>query len=441
MSTTHKGDLFEAEVFDTISRMISEGRFFSGPEYCRAFRKKAYYSKDREREIVFDVAVEVCLPGQDTPSVLFLIECKNYSNRPVPVDDIEEFFAKVQQISPAGTKAIVASASAFQDGALRFAKSKGIGLARYFTRDSLEWVLTRSPSLLSNRQSDSSSNNAATGLRTQEFTSRCFDFYCLSNDSYTNSFSQFAERLAWDEASDELASILRRVSHEIERKPTIVPYLEESEIEDVCRSLRDAIAYKSGHIPLDEICALLTTDRGLQVKNSSLAPGILGTISFDQPLIELDAVQAGSASRVRFTLAHEIGHLCLGHGQYLHKDVCRDYDLELETPPRVDLEDIARMEWQANHFASRLILPNEQFSEAVWRQAKALGIADRGFGLIYLDDQQCNIQSYYLLTTPLMSVFKASRSMIKIRLKQLGVLNEQVPSSQLAADVVSKPQI
>src|SRR5262245_3751014 len=127
MSTTAKGDAFEADVFEAISRMIDENRFFSRPDCCRIFRKKGYYSKDRECEIVFDVAVEIRVPGQDEPSILFLVECKDYRHR-VPVDDVEEFYAKVQQVSPAGAKAIMVSPSAFQDGAFKFARSKRIGL-------------------------------------------------------------------------------------------------------------------------------------------------------------------------------------------------------------------------------------------------------------------------------------------------------------------------
>ena len=75
--------------------------------------------------------------------MLCLIECKDYS-RPVPVDDVEEFFAKVQQVAPAKAKAIVVSSNSFQSGALEFACSKGIGLLRMFPESEFKWVLHRS---------------------------------------------------------------------------------------------------------------------------------------------------------------------------------------------------------------------------------------------------------------------------------------------------------
>jgi len=71
----------------------------------------------------------VYLPGSREYSALVLIECKNYGH-PVPVDDVEEFFAKVQQVAAANAKATIASTASFQSGAREFAKSKGMGLIR-----------------------------------------------------------------------------------------------------------------------------------------------------------------------------------------------------------------------------------------------------------------------------------------------------------------------
>jgi hypothetical protein len=44
MSSTAKGDRFEAQVFTALKRMISDGQFFSSPECCKLFHKKGYYS-------------------------------------------------------------------------------------------------------------------------------------------------------------------------------------------------------------------------------------------------------------------------------------------------------------------------------------------------------------------------------------------------------------
>jgi len=147
MKTTTKGNKLEEDIFQLMKGEISSGRFIVKNENCKIYLKKGYYSKDRQKNIIFDVSIEVYLPGQSTYSILILIECKNY-NHAVPVDDAEEFFAKIQQISGANTKGILASTNSFQEGTLNFSKSKGIGLLRYFNQSDFKWLLTRSPSTL-----------------------------------------------------------------------------------------------------------------------------------------------------------------------------------------------------------------------------------------------------------------------------------------------------
>ena len=123
MSTSKTGEELEIAVFELFKSEIDAGRFFAKKKCCRIFRKKAYYSKDRESNIVFDVSIEISLPGAEEYSILVLIECKNYGHA-VPVDDIEEFFTKTQQVGAANTKAIAISNNSFQSSTLNFAKSK-----------------------------------------------------------------------------------------------------------------------------------------------------------------------------------------------------------------------------------------------------------------------------------------------------------------------------
>ncbi|MGZ0076649.1 restriction endonuclease [Methylomonas sp. YC3] len=191
MDTTKKGDKLEDQVFEVFESQIAEDCFFSKREFCKIFRKKGYYSKDREKNIIFDVSIEVTLPGQECYSLLFLIECKNYGHS-VPVDDAEEFFTKIQQISGAGAKGIIVSTNSFQDGAFKFSRSKGIGLLRYFSKERLEWVLTRSPSsMASSSIASSERSNSYQALHDETFGSRYFDFYGCVNDTYTVSSNQF----------------------------------------------------------------------------------------------------------------------------------------------------------------------------------------------------------------------------------------------------------
>ena len=63
MNTTLKGDLLEGYIFDLFSQQIAAGDFWGNAKNCKIFQKKGYYSKDREKNIIFDVSIEFYLPG------------------------------------------------------------------------------------------------------------------------------------------------------------------------------------------------------------------------------------------------------------------------------------------------------------------------------------------------------------------------------------------
>lgn len=425
MDTTKKGDKLEDLIFEVFERQISEDRFFSKREFCKIYRKKGYYSKDREKDIVFDVSVEVTLPGQERYSVLFLIECKNYGHR-VPVDDVEEFFAKIQQISGANAKGIVVATNSFQDGAFKFAKSKGIGLLRYYSKEQLDWALTRSPSSTASSSIASSEwSNSYNALHDDKYVSKCFDFYGFINDTYTVSLNQFFSSLARTNADLGLLNELAEIEQSTKDSCLCVPYLERTEVEDRAATILSKVEYESGAVSLGSICAYLKEKAALLVTESANLPkGVLGQISFGPDVIHLDNGQASTNERIRFTLAHELGHFLLGHGNYIARESCREEDIAIDRLHVINTRDIGRMEWQANYFASCLLLPKKQFKQEFILQAKKHKLFDRGHGLLYLDDQRCNIDTFYRVTAPLVKKFKVSRTVVKLRLKELGLLNE-----------------
>lgn len=424
MDTTKKGDRLEDQAFEVFENQIAEDCFFSKREYCKIFRKKGYYSRDREKNIVFDLSVEVTLPGQERHSLLFLFECKNYGHS-VPVDDVEEFFAKIQQISGANAKGIVVSTNSFQDGAFKFARSKGIGLLRYFSKDSLEWVLTRSPSsMASAAHAVSEQSNSYYALHNEKFKSRYFDFYGCVNETYTVSSNQFFSFLARNGAEPDILKAIARVEQATKESRLPVPYMERSELEELSLDILTELKFQIGPVSLESICGLLYQQAGLIVKrNSQLDNGVLGQISFDPDIIFIDDLQASTPERVRFTLAHELGHFVLGHRKFMVRESCHDEDIESENTETVNLKDVRRMEWQANYFASCLLLPKVQFEREFFRQVHLHDLSNRGYGLLYLDDQACNVDTFYKVTAPLVKKFQVSRSVIKLRLLKLGFLN------------------
>jgi len=338
MNTVKKGDRLEEKIFQLFDSEISNGRFFTQKEFCRIYAKKGYYSNDRKKDIIFDISIEIFLPDQDTYSMLVLIECKNYNHK-VPVDDVEEFFMKTQQISGGNLKAIVVSNNAFQEGAFEFSRSKGIGLLRYYDKSNLDWVLTRSPSgLVTSNYGINERSNAYEGLHAELFESTYFDCYCFVEDQYSNSLKTFIFTLIKFGADRKLRKSFSAIEAADKKLPWLVTFKNASDIELLCDSILDEVGYKFGEVPLDKICQILNKKNNLEVKyNYPLKNGVLGRITFNPPEIHIDDRQCENAARLRFTLAHELGHLLLGHSKYMSGEQCHESAIDLDNPAEVTL--------------------------------------------------------------------------------------------------------
>jgi len=150
----------------------------------------------------------------------------------------------------------------------------------------------------------------------------------------------------------------------------------------------------------------------------------LGKITFDPAEIIVYDDQDSKPERRKFTLAHELGHWFLNHSEYMAGEYCEAQDFDFDEVVDIGIKDIMRMEWQANRFASCLLLPREPFLADFFSIAEDIGLDDRGFGILFLDNQRCNIDSYHRVTNTLKREYGVSRSVVKIRLKKLGLLKE-----------------
>ena len=128
---------FEKLVYDAVKRHLGGELLGLLPDACHVFHNKAYFSRDRESQIVTDVSIEVHMPDALEPHIIWVWECKDH-RRLVHVGDVEEFHSKLQQIGADRTKGTIITRRGFQDAALRFAQANGIGLARY--SEEIAWV-------------------------------------------------------------------------------------------------------------------------------------------------------------------------------------------------------------------------------------------------------------------------------------------------------------
>jgi hypothetical protein len=425
MNTVEVGDLLEARVFELLQSEIDAGRFIATRECCRVFRKKGYHSKDRETNIVFDLSVEISLPGAEAFSVLVVVECKNYSSS-VGVGDIEEFESKLRQVN--ASKGILVSTAEFQSGAIAFARSKRIGLARYFHERNFKWHLHRSVAMFGVDPLLLSPEQVYAGLVSPSYRSNCHAIHFALDETLGTSIVGLFERICMEAFGDP--TTLAVLWPPRPPDPWRVDFVPSEQIEQLAQSVLTAIGYEAGEVSLEAICERESLLSALEVRRvpptseNGWLPGVLGRLQFEPLRITLFTDVDVEPYRQRFTLAHELGHHFLGHSTYMREEYSEAPDYELDAGLRSGGDNIRRMEWQANHFASCMLLPAAQLLQDFLAVARRYELKDKGHGLLYVDEQPCNQIPYYDITNRLMAKYKASRSAIKFRLERLGVLND-----------------
>lgn len=428
MNTVKKGSAFESEVFEYLKQEIEAERFGIKANSCKIYKQQKYFSKDRESNIVFDIAIEVYLAGSTTFSFLFLIECKNYGHS-VPIDDVEEFFQKTQQVAAANSKAIIFSRASFQKGAKTFSKSKGIGLVRYSSSIDNEWVLHRTmASSLTAKIMQNVSNaldyeeshfikykaNIQTPLKPSNNIQDLF----LDLLYYDDSYKLFSESISSIYPEPLNNTIINKLIHK-------VPYLKHEQLEKISQTVLKKIKYSDGAVDLDVICDLVREKYNLRIihhQQDQLPIMTLGEILFEKNEIHLYFNNQTPDSKKRFTLAHELGHYFLQHRKYIQAEQLVLTNTDFDTRTLNEFNDADRLEYQANYFAACLLMPKERIITLFNKLLVHHNIRNRGFSPLFLDKQPCNLQPYLSITESIMDHFQVSRTAITNRLEELNLL-------------------
>lgn len=116
---------------------------------------------------------------------------------------------------------------------------------------------------------------------------------------------------------------------------------------------------------------------GFRLVVDDLTPGVLGQTDFSQNLITIPseifyAALAGDG-RARFTIAHEVGHVWL-HNNYFQGCILEN---KVAVANRSNIRTFEDPEWQAEAFASAILMPASMVKQSRQQGLKIQDIQDR----------------------------------------------------------------
>lgn len=407
VSTYLKGDILEEKTFEILKELLEDERFYVSGKGSKIYRKKNYFSNDRQANIVFDLAIETFMPGSEEYSLLTLIECKNYANS-VQVNDVESFSDKIHQVG--GHKGVMVTTSPFQKSALKIAITRKITVIRVNSDNSVEWI---------NRRTDNT--NLQGNIEEFEENMTCEEGTGSPVVGRYESFvfSAFQDLLIYFSIIDQYYPSTKDLK---------IKYQSDEDIENRINEMSLASCYDGFNLNIDRLCIRMSELYDVnfivneQLGSINNSPAI-GKIVYNPLTIYIHPGLRSDIARFRFTVAHEIGHLVL-HSFLLSKYYGITADTEnMQSASYVfSSEAQRRLETQANRFAAILLMPTPYLKKVVSTYFTRENIAQRGF--IFLDHQKDNQVAVYKLLSELQVIFGVSKDVAKYRLKDLGLLKD-----------------
>lgn len=386
MNTTAKGTKFEKRVFAVFEKMLAEQQLpFNSKNSTLFFKKK--YPNSCGGMIEFDLSIEIVNPETGELAVLCPIECKDY-NKNIPVEKIRNF---AYQLSEVGAhKGYVVSTCGFQKGVIQIAGKERIALLKLDENETRNWICNR---IVNGRIDELVQNLLEPDVKSH------FAFCGYYNYEYFT----------------DMRSLIYGVLFEQSYKGCCVPYLHEN---NIITEVENYIINEDEPIDYARLLSIIDS-LGFTVQYQTLSNNIYAESDFKLKKVLVASFLQKDQNRLHFTLAHEIGHLVL------HSDFCINNDVVSvmsDYESTYSSDDIKRIEYQANLFASHLLMPNAHFLK-VYKIYHDEFIR-RYYPKLHIDSQACNIESSQKLLTAVSSVFQVSKEAVKYKLKELGCLSE-----------------
>lgn len=381
-STVEIGNDFEAKSYDIIEKALNNKELGLIPEYCTVKRKATYPSSRRKKGIIFDLAIEVTPPNSDRPTLLYLIECKSYTSS-VPVSEVALFAQYISEINNYSVKGVFITDNELQSGAMEEILSHGMMLIK------------------------------------------------VDNDNYNIvHYKNEKQHINKDSLDEVMLNALHKALLPQEIKG--LQKLSTNQIENLALSLINEFDSKilnnAKALPLKELLDFLKEKYDLKFEYSDIKDfynkDILGYYNSEDNRIIINSTIQNSV-REPFVIAHEIGHFILHRNLKVNESVYNNFkDTSFSLfQQRYTLENPKNwIEWQANKFASSLLLPEKSFKIILVLIQSELGV--RNQGTIFLDEQQCNKDDFRNIVEKMAIHFRVSKTSIEYRLNDLNLIQK-----------------
>ena len=385
----HKGDYFENLVFKKLKELIKNQDIPGVSRYNEIFLHKQYASKTAPDVMLNpDITIEVYSnSNKETWSNLLVVECKNHG-RKIDNSIYREFVGNLSDYPRSGVRGIMVSSAGFTQQVITLAQSDNIALVVLSEQSDWETIIWR---------------------KINSFEQHQFGHKVLTGEASTsypivysgNSFVTVSDLL------QECGIPMSKALH--------IPFMEDSVI---CRKVEDILQNTKYLIKENFIdCCFSLIAPNYKFDFVEMQEDCLGKCDFKEHVITINS--SLSKHRQNFTIAHELGHIAL-HSSIV-ENLFSIEDRESDKNTIISKSIYGRMEYQANTFASYLLMPNIPFMAEVNKLFKENWITT---GRLYHDYQPCNIRDCNVVVGALSSKFNVSQEAVIVRLKRANLYIE-----------------
>lgn len=385
----HKGDYFENLVFKKLKELIKNQDIPGVSRYNEIFLHKQYASKTAPDVMLNpDITIEVYSnSNKETWSNLLVVECKNHG-RKIDNSIYREFVGNLSDYPRSGVRGIMVSSAGFTQQVITLAQSDNIALVVLSEQSDWETIIWR---------------------KINSFEQHQFGHKVLTGEASTsypivysgNSFVTVSDLL------QECGIPMSKALH--------IPFMEDNVI---CKKVEDILQntkYLVNENFIDRCFSLIAPNYKFDFVE--MQEDCLGKCDFKEHVITINS--SLSKHRQNFTIAHELGHIAL-HSSIV-ENLFSIEDRESDKNTIISKSIYGRMEYQANTFASYLLMPNIPFMAEVNKLFKENWITT---GRLYHDYQPCNIRDCNVVVGALSSKFNVSQEAVIVRLKRANLYIE-----------------